>query len=58
MHKWHMVRLLVIHPMVSRHERIHTKKGSDMKAQISPDEVDDLATLEVLDEVRGSAFDL
>ncbi|XP_039983497.1 myosin-IIIa [Xiphias gladius] len=33
-----------------RHERIHTKKGSHMKTQTDPDEVDDLATLEVLDE--------
>ncbi|XP_067343074.1 myosin-IIIa isoform X1 [Channa argus] len=33
-----------------RHERIHTKKGSQMKSQTDPDEVDDLATLEVLDE--------
>ncbi|XP_026218983.1 myosin-IIIa isoform X1 [Anabas testudineus] len=33
-----------------RHERIHTKKGSQMKSQSDPDEVDDLATLEVLDE--------
>ncbi|XP_063339367.1 myosin-IIIa isoform X2 [Pelmatolapia mariae] len=32
-----------------RHERIHTKKGSHMKTQ-DADEVDDLATLEVLDE--------
>lgn len=38
----------------SRHERIHTKKGSHMKTQTDPDEVDDLATLEVLDEVRKS----
>ncbi|XP_037613510.1 myosin-IIIa isoform X1 [Sebastes umbrosus] len=34
----------------SRHERIHTKKGSHMKTQSDPDEVEDLATLEVLDE--------
>ncbi|XP_029002637.1 myosin-IIIa isoform X2 [Betta splendens] len=34
----------------TRHERIHTKKGSQMKAQTDDDEVDDLATLEVLDE--------
>ncbi|XP_053198542.1 myosin-IIIa isoform X3 [Scomber japonicus] len=34
----------------SRHERIHTKKGSHMKTQSDPDEVDDLAILEVLDE--------
>nr|XP_020456788.1 myosin-IIIa isoform X3 [Monopterus albus] len=33
-----------------RHERIHTKKGSRMMSQSVPDEVDDLATLEVLDE--------
>ncbi|KAK2859682.1 hypothetical protein Q5P01_004302 [Channa striata] len=33
-----------------RHERIHTKKGSQMKTQTDPDEVEDLATLEVLDE--------
>lgn len=44
----------------SRHERIHTKKGSQMKSQSDPDEVDDLATLEVLDEVRKATvhFDL
>ncbi|XP_044032781.1 myosin-IIIa isoform X2 [Siniperca chuatsi] len=34
----------------SRHERIHTKRESHMKTQTDPDEVDDLATLEVLDE--------
>ncbi|XP_059380323.1 myosin-IIIa isoform X1 [Carassius carassius] len=35
----------------SRHERIHTKKGSYMKSQSqSCGDVDDLATLEVLDE--------
>uniref|UniRef100_A0A087XQA4 non-specific serine/threonine protein kinase n=1 Tax=Poecilia formosa TaxID=48698 RepID=A0A087XQA4_POEFO len=34
----------------SRHERIHTKKGSHMKTQADTDEMDDLATLEVLDE--------
>uniref|UniRef100_A0A8C1S6A5 non-specific serine/threonine protein kinase n=1 Tax=Cyprinus carpio TaxID=7962 RepID=A0A8C1S6A5_CYPCA len=34
-----------------RHERIHTKKGSYMKSQSQTcDDVDDLATLEVLDE--------
>ncbi|XP_044196292.1 myosin-IIIa isoform X1 [Thunnus albacares] len=33
-----------------RHERIHTKKGSHMKTQSDPDEVDDLAILEFLDE--------
>lgn len=37
--------------LCSRHERIHTKKGSHMKTQ-EADEVDDLATLEVLDEVK------
>ncbi|KAM9332958.1 myosin-IIIa [Pholidichthys leucotaenia] len=34
----------------TRHERIHTKKGSNMKSQSDGDEVDDLATLEILDE--------
>ncbi|KAG7487450.1 hypothetical protein MATL_G00023560 [Megalops atlanticus] len=35
----------------TRHERIHTKKGSHMKTLSSAlDDVDDLATLEVLDE--------
>ncbi|XP_029102132.1 myosin-IIIa isoform X1 [Scleropages formosus] len=35
----------------TRHERIHTKKGSHMKSlNATPIEVDDLATLEVLDE--------
>ncbi|XP_067234002.1 myosin-IIIa isoform X2 [Chanodichthys erythropterus] len=35
----------------TRHERIHTKKGSHMKSQSQTcDDVDDLATLEVLDE--------
>uniref|UniRef100_A0AAQ5XBC1 non-specific serine/threonine protein kinase n=1 Tax=Amphiprion ocellaris TaxID=80972 RepID=A0AAQ5XBC1_AMPOC len=34
----------------TRHERIHTKKGSHMKTQTDAEEVDDLATLEVLDE--------
>ncbi|XP_051542770.1 myosin-IIIa-like [Myxocyprinus asiaticus] len=35
----------------SRHERIHTKKGSYMKSESQAcDDVDDLATLEVLDE--------
>ncbi|XP_073344654.1 myosin-IIIa isoform X2 [Pagrus major] len=33
-----------------RHERIHTKRGSHMKTQTDADEVEDLATLEVLDE--------
>lgn len=37
--------------LCSRHERIHTTKGSHMKTQ-DADEVDDLATLEVLDEVK------
>lgn len=39
-----------------RHERIHTKRGSHMKMQMEPEEVDDLATLEVLDEARESRF--
>ncbi|XP_036437759.1 myosin-IIIa [Colossoma macropomum] len=35
----------------TRHERIHTKKGSNMKSHSQGlDDVDDLATLEVLDE--------
>uniref|UniRef100_A0AAQ4NS56 non-specific serine/threonine protein kinase n=1 Tax=Gasterosteus aculeatus aculeatus TaxID=481459 RepID=A0AAQ4NS56_GASAC len=34
----------------TRHERIHTKRGGHMKTQSDLDEVDDLATLEVLDE--------
>ncbi|XP_032359244.1 myosin-IIIa isoform X7 [Etheostoma spectabile] len=34
----------------TRHERIHTKRGGHMKTQTDPDEVEDLATLEVLDE--------
>ncbi|MEQ2245024.1 Myosin-IIIa, partial [Ilyodon furcidens] len=34
----------------TRHERVHTKKGTHMKTQADTDEVDDLATLEVLDE--------
>ncbi|XP_070842279.1 myosin-IIIa isoform X2 [Chaetodon trifascialis] len=34
----------------TRHERIHTKRGSHMKTQTDAEEVDDLATLEVLDE--------
>uniref|UniRef100_A0A3B4AJL4 non-specific serine/threonine protein kinase n=1 Tax=Periophthalmus magnuspinnatus TaxID=409849 RepID=A0A3B4AJL4_9GOBI len=33
-----------------RHERIHTKKGNHMKNQSDPDELEDLATLEILDE--------
>lgn len=40
--------------LISRHERIHTKKGSHMNSQIEADEVDDLATMEVLDEVNKS----
>lgn len=36
-----------------RHERIHTKKDDNMKSQSDePDDMEDLATLEVLDEVR------
>ncbi|KAM3860363.1 myosin-IIIa [Diretmus argenteus] len=34
----------------TRHERIHTKRGSHMKTETGPDDVDDLAILEVLDE--------
>ncbi|XP_059183414.1 myosin-IIIa [Centropristis striata] len=34
----------------TRHERIHTKRGGHMKTQTDPEEVDDLATLELLDE--------
>uniref|UniRef100_A0A8C5CHJ4 non-specific serine/threonine protein kinase n=1 Tax=Gadus morhua TaxID=8049 RepID=A0A8C5CHJ4_GADMO len=34
----------------TRHERIHTKKGSNMNSFTDVEEVDDLATLEVLDE--------
>ncbi|CAL8294065.1 unnamed protein product [Lota lota] len=34
----------------TRHERIHTKKGSNMNYSSDLEEVDDLATLEVLDE--------
>ncbi|CAL8313317.1 unnamed protein product [Merluccius merluccius] len=34
----------------TRHERIHTKKGGHMKSPTDLEEVDDLATLEVLDE--------
>ncbi|RVE58585.1 hypothetical protein OJAV_G00195820 [Oryzias javanicus] len=33
-----------------RHERIHTKKGGHLKMQSAADEVEDLATLEALDE--------
>lgn len=40
-----------------RFERIHTKKGNYSKSLVSSqEEVDDLATLEVLDEVRISFF--
>lgn len=53
-----LVRDLAVRPVNSRHERIHTKKGSHMKTQTDPDEVDDLATLEVLDEVRKSKTQL
>uniref|UniRef100_H3D7Z8 non-specific serine/threonine protein kinase n=1 Tax=Tetraodon nigroviridis TaxID=99883 RepID=H3D7Z8_TETNG len=35
-----------------RHERIHTKRGSYVKMQMEEEEVDDLATLEVLDETK------
>lgn len=35
-----------------RHERIHTKRGSYVKMQAEEEDADDLATLEVLDEVR------
>lgn len=38
-----------------RHERIHTKRGSHVKMQFDPEEVNDLATLETLDEVRECA---
>ncbi|KAJ0059753.1 hypothetical protein NL108_011248, partial [Boleophthalmus pectinirostris] len=34
----------------TRHERIHTKKINHMKNQSDPDELEDLATLEILDE--------
>ncbi|XP_034717445.1 myosin-IIIa isoform X3 [Etheostoma cragini] len=40
----------VVDKTSSRHERIHTKRGGHMKTQTDPDEVEDLATLEVLDE--------
>lgn len=39
-----------------RHERIHTKKGSHMKSPTDLEQVHDLATLEVLDEVRPSTL--
>lgn len=37
-----------------RHERIHTKKNNGLKGakEAAHDTVDDLATMEVLDEVR------
>lgn len=38
----------------SRHERIHTKRGSQVKMPSEPEEVSDLATLELLDEVGGA----
>uniref|UniRef100_A0A6Q2Z6W4 Myosin IIIA n=1 Tax=Esox lucius TaxID=8010 RepID=A0A6Q2Z6W4_ESOLU len=38
----------------SRHERIHTKKGGQIMSSPTHDEVDDLATLEVLDELHTS----
>lgn len=42
-----------IYSVFSRFERIHTKKGNYSKSLVSNQEdVDDLATLEVLDEVR------
>ncbi|KAJ8375851.1 hypothetical protein SKAU_G00064310 [Synaphobranchus kaupii] len=41
----------------TRHERIHTKKGSYMKSESSTlDDVEDLATLEVLDELTPQVF--
>ncbi len=46
----------VVFSVSFRHERIHTKRGSHMKTQTDPDEVDDLATLELLDEVRQSVY--
>lgn len=46
-----LLRLLCV--VCYRHERIHTKKGSYMTSQNQTcDDVDDLATLESLDEVR------
>lgn len=36
----------------SRHERIHTKRGSQVKMPSEPEEANDLATLEFLDEVN------
>lgn len=36
-----------------RHERIHTKRGSCVMMQPQEEDADDLAALEVLDEVRG-----
>lgn len=35
-----------------RHERIHTKRGSCVMMQPEEEDADDLAALEVLDEVR------
>uniref|UniRef100_A0A8C8DRH0 non-specific serine/threonine protein kinase n=1 Tax=Oryzias sinensis TaxID=183150 RepID=A0A8C8DRH0_9TELE len=35
---------------LNQHERIHTKKGGHLKMQSAADEVEDLATLEALDE--------
>lgn len=46
------VRDLLVCSVSCRHERIHTKRGSHMKMQTDPEEVEDLAILEVLDEVR------
>uniref|UniRef100_A0AAQ4RQN1 non-specific serine/threonine protein kinase n=1 Tax=Gasterosteus aculeatus aculeatus TaxID=481459 RepID=A0AAQ4RQN1_GASAC len=43
-------RRLLVASVGCRHERIHTKRGGHMKTQSDLDEVDDLATLEVLDE--------
>lgn len=36
-----------------RHERIHTKRGSCVMMPPQEEDADDLAALEVLDEVRG-----
>lgn len=50
-HPHHCVPVIPV--LCFRHERIHTKKGSNMKSHDqAADDVDDLATLEVLDEVR------
>uniref|UniRef100_A0A6Q2Z4J2 Myosin IIIA n=1 Tax=Esox lucius TaxID=8010 RepID=A0A6Q2Z4J2_ESOLU len=40
--------------IAGKHERIHTKKGGQIMSSPTHDEVDDLATLEVLDEVMDS----